>query len=383
MAKTTQTKDNPGFDFKNRKTLKKMFSYFLVAIFLFLVMKTIATHIIAPTESKGDPQNISSEKGLESLPQEGGVTCQKCIKNPLTGKNMEQKDLPLSLFAVVIDNHKDARPQYGLNQAGLVYETEVEGGITRYLAFFTSYDDINKIGPIRSARPFFIDWSQDVPSLLVHCGGSPQALAEIAKFDINNLNEFYRSNYFWRDKTLPSPHNIFTSSASINEYLDRTRQINSGHGIEINEEKFYNKDIPGKYDTENKKEHLIGIMYKQPHYDVEWEYDQQKNGYIRYLAGEKHLTGDGEKIISQNVIIHYATASIKDEKLRLDRKTIGEGDALVCQKGECQEGYWSKEARNKATQYFTKTNTKNPEVIKLLPGVTWVEVVRPETEITY
>ena len=93
-------------------------------------------------------------------------------------------------FAVMIDNVGDARPQASLNEAEIVYEVTVEGSLTRLLAVFKDVEDNSKtIGPVRSARPVFIDYALENDSIFVHYGYSDKAKDEIDnKKIINNVN---------------------------------------------------------------------------------------------------------------------------------------------------------------------------------------------------
>ena len=90
-------------------------------------------------------------------------------------------------IAVMIDNHKGAWPQVGLNDAYIVYEIIVEGGETRLMPVFKG-KDLEKIGPVRSARHYFIDYALENDAIYVHFGSSPQALSDIATYKVNNIN---------------------------------------------------------------------------------------------------------------------------------------------------------------------------------------------------
>ncbi len=373
MTKNNSLKHKLILSLTNKKILKRIFFYFLILFFLLILSRLFFIYL----DTKNEKSKTQAHKNIETPLKKLDTIRQNCIKNPLTNLDIKQKNTPFTIIAVVIDNHELARPQYGLAQAGLVYETEVEGGITRYLAFFTSYDDVEKIGPIRSARHYFLDWSQGFSSLFVHCGGSPQALAELAGSPINNLNEFYKNEYFQREQELPQPHNIFTSISKINKYLEENDFLSSN--IKTYRQRFYNKNTPEK---KNKQSQIVNIMYKSG-YKVRWEYNKQKNLYIRYLDGEKHITGKENTVTSKNLIIQYIPATIKDEQLRLERQTLGEGKAIVCQNGYCQNGYWKKRSKNQATQYFSKTATGEYTDIKLIPGTTWIEIVKPKSKIIY
>ena len=124
-------------------------------------------------------------------------------------------------IAVMIDNHSGAWPQANLNKAYLVYEIIVEGGETRLMAVFKG-QDLEKIGPIRSSRHYFLDYALENDAIYVHHGWSPQAQSDIETLGVNNINGIQESsNDFWRVKDKKSPHNMFTSTTSILKIAER------------------------------------------------------------------------------------------------------------------------------------------------------------------
>jgi hypothetical protein len=272
--------------------------------------------------------------------------------------------------AVVIDNHIDARPPAGLSKAKLVYETEAEGNITRYLAFFDINDNIDKIGPVRSARPYFIDWTENLSALLVHCGGSPSALAKIIKEDVNNLNEFYQTNYFWRSSDNFAPHNIFTSTEKLKEYLEKLDLTNGS----FDSWKFKEEDE--KRETKNKIEN-IKINFKNSGYEVYWQYNQNDNSYKRFLDNEIHKDYKGGEITAKNLIIQYTFFKIVDNKLRLNIKTKGKGDAVICQDGTCSRAIWENNNSKDRAKYYDLSG----EEFYFNPGTTWIEVVNEKYKL--
>ena len=117
-------------------------------------------------------------------------------------------------IAVVIDNVGDAIPQTGLNDAAIVYEIIVEGGLTRFLAIFKGVN-IDTIGPVRSARPYFLDYAMENDSIFTHFGYSARAENDIGKLKINNVNGLIDNNAFWRTDKKTAPHNALTSTEKI------------------------------------------------------------------------------------------------------------------------------------------------------------------------
>lgn len=297
----------------------------------------------------------------------GDSGCVDCVVRKIDGVPVEKGLENLAPVAVMLDNHYDARPAHSLARANLVIEAEAEGGITRYLAVFAGSEKINEIGPVRSARPYFVDWANELSALYVHCGGSPGALAKIVQDKIVNLNEFYNAPYFWRTGEKMAPHNILTSTEKLNEYLN---------GSEISEGDFEAWSFAEDEAGAEAKNTNISIPYKYP-YNVEWQYNQETGLYERYLAGAPHKDHEEVGITAKNIIIQYAETEVIDEKLRLDIKTIDNGRAVMCKSGHCIEGEWRKRSNNKRTMFYNE----NREEYVFSPGTTWIEVVRSDFDV--
>ncbi|MFA6393389.1 MAG: DUF3048 domain-containing protein [Patescibacteria group bacterium] len=269
-------------------------------------------------------------------------------------------------IAVMIENHPDSRPSAGLSRASLVYEAEAEGGITRFLAVFADTADIPKIGPIRSARPYYVRWAGELQSLYVHCGGSPEALLKISREDINDLNEFYNAGSFWREPSRPAPHNVYTSGDKLAEYITRKKIENKG-SEEIAPFK-YKKEAP---EADRPESSEITVFFKGNDFTAGWKYDKLRNDYARTQTGEAQLDEDRSEIRAKNVILRFVQSAIIDDYGRREITDIGEGKAKVCSDGKCAEAVWKKEDKNSKTAYFNGMGAE----IELNAGITWVEVV--------
>ena len=269
-------------------------------------------------------------------------------------------------MAVMIENHVDARPQSGLSRASLVYEAEAEGGITRFLAVFDPGENIEKIGPVRSARPYYIDWANELKALYIHCGGSPEALAKIINERINDLNEFYNAGNFWRDNLRAAPHNVYTSTEKLLNYLEREKIENERPGM-ATAWKF-------KEDTDaalRPKASKITVNYKGAPFTVLWSYDNINNEYSRFQGGLKHADTDGREIRAKNIIIQFVESRIIDEEGRRQVATVGSGKAKICLDGQCREGIWKKKDKKSRTAYFEADGRE----IEFNSGASWIEVV--------
>ncbi len=343
----------------------RKFSYLSVILFLFIALSAVV-YLFYPS--------LPASIGIK--PNSGGQAeqiCPDCVRRLLDGVYVQPGEDNFYPLAAMIDNHPDARPVFGLSRAGLVYEAEAEGGITRYLAIFAGGETIEKIGPVRSVRPYFIDWAREFSALLIHCGGSPEALTKIIKDNIFDLNEFYNGSYFWRDKDRAAPHNIFTSSANLEKYLEATakkegrflswRFKDDGEATAVNEQ--------------------IKISFKYPDFSVEWNYDIINNDYLRSLDGSVHKDGEGREIRAKNVIIQYNQAEVIDAELRLKMETSGSGRAIVCLDGSCRAGEWVKSSPASRTRYYYEQDGQRGEEVEFNAGKTWIEVVDGSQEVSY
>jgi hypothetical protein len=144
--------------------------------------------------------------------------------NILNGEpSQNEEDAVVFSRAVVIDNDINARPQSGLERASIIIEFPVEGGITRFAAIFNPSVSVPKIGPVRSVRQYFVDFTEDIGAMIAHSGGSPDALRAVkllygAVADLDEIGPLGR--YFWRDPALYAPHDLFTSSTLLTKAFE-------------------------------------------------------------------------------------------------------------------------------------------------------------------
>lgn len=348
---------------KNSKETKKTRFWIIVNTVLVVIVVILLTTIyFSYGKKKSSPQaEAPIETELES----------ELVRRNLDGVWVDLgKENPYPI-GVMIDNSPDARPQAGIAKANLVIEAEAEGGITRYLAFFVAGEEIEKIGPVRSARPYFVDWAQELSAVYTHCGGSPEALVKISREGIIDLNEFYKGSYFWRDQNLLAPHNIFTSSEKLDEFVDQK---------DLREDKFFSwnfKDDAPVQDRADSNEIKIGYQIRSS--NVTWEFNKDKNDYLRYLGDRVSKDASGEEVRAKNIVIQTIDAREIDDKLRLEMDYIGEGDVVVCFDGYCQKGIWKKKNASARTRFYKEDSSE----FEFNAGTTWIEVVRPEIEVSY
>lgn len=277
--------------------------------------------------------------------------------------------------AVMIDNKEEAWPWSGLSYAGLVFEAPVEGGITRFLAIYTTDKNIEKIGPVRSVRPYYIDWAEEFGAILAHVGGSPAALDDIQnnkKISPLDLDEYrWGGIYFWRAKERIAPHNTYTSS----ELLDKVREERKKDEPKFDFWEFKNDDFVSERGDVKNIQIKLSIY---PQYDAVWEYDKERNEYRRKILNNYAKDEDGRMILAKNVAVLATDIEIIDAISRREITTVGSGDALIFQDGKKIEARWEKQSADARIFFFDLDGNE----IKFNRGTTWVEVVDDLTKVT-
>jgi hypothetical protein len=300
--------------------------------------------------------------------EEDGLNCLDCSPHWLNGLLVPLEQTESFPVALVIDNDPAARPQVALSQADLVYEVPVEGGVTRFLAIYATELEIEKVGPIRSARSYYVTLAEELRAAFLHVGGSPESLEMIKKSSLYDLNEFYNENYFWRDNSggRLAPHHIFTSSENWQKYLDnrglKERQVESW---------LFKEESPSLEMSND-----INIRFSN-NFQALWRYSSEGNEYLRFFNG-KEASDEITQIRAKNVIIQKVKSKVIDDLGRLDLNLYGTGEAVVCLDGSCQLAQWRKKDKDRTRYYYI-----DGEEVKLNPGKIWIEIAASTTQVSY
>lgn len=266
-------------------------------------------------------------------------------------------------WAVMIDNQVDARPQSGVSAARVVIESPVEGGITRLMAFFAPTSTLPEIGPIRSARPYFVDWAQGWHAAYFHVGGSPEALDHIASLNgrFKDANEMSNGWAFWRDDNRVAPHSTLTNGERMTALSERKSFASSTLPVAWH---FLDDATSTKFGEVSR----VNVPYGGS-YNVVWKFDKDRNLYLRNVSGRRITDRDGSAVESTNVIIIKTEAQILDDKGRLRVRTTGSGDAIAYRDGAKFSLRW----RRTPGEPIRFETVDGVEYL-LRPGVTWIEV---------
>lgn len=271
-------------------------------------------------------------------------------------------------IAVMIDNHNKAWPQAGLNKAYLVYEIIVEGGETRLMALFKGAT-VDKIGPVRSSRHYFLDYAMENDAIYAHFGWSPQAQSDISTYGINNINGITSStSVFWRVKDKYAPHNAVTSTTAL-----LTSAKSKGYRTTSTKESIL-KYVTDEVDLEDGQSALTVIIPHSTLQTVKYEYDEENNVYKRYArkkAQKDWVTG--EAVTTKNIIITFCdnyTLQDVENKGRQGLKNIGTFNGYYITNGRAIKIKCIKNSRKEQTIY----QDMNGNEIDVNDGNTWINI---------
>lgn len=306
---------------------------------------------------------------LQAIPK---VTTQMTVPSTLTGVQVDPIVNKRTVTGVMIENSLQARPQAGLDQAGVVFEAIAEAGITRFLALYQDTAPDN-VGPIRSARPYFEQWNLGFDAGYAHVGGSPEALADIKTWNVRDLDQFHNGGSYHRISSRAAPHNVYTSIATLNQL-----EVNKGYSTST-----YTGFVRKKKAVPTKQPptaRSINLGLSGASYNVHYDYDAAGNGYARSVGGAPHTDSNTKKQIEPKVVIAMIVPyRLEADGYHSDYTVIGSGPVYIFQDGKVLTGQWAK-ASNAAQITFKDTAGKT---IKLNPGQTWLTAISDASKVSY
>ena len=292
------------------------------------------------------------------------------VPNTLTGREVDKAVNELPVTGVMIENSMDARPQSGLYDAGVVFEAIAEGGITRFLALYQDTEP-ESIGPVRSARPYYVQWAAGFDAAYAHVGGSPEALQNIREWGIKDMDQGNNAAYFTRVTSRYAPHNVYTSMAKLRE-LETQKGFTTSNftGFARKAEK------PAAEATAR----TIDVNISSALYRSSYTYDAESNSYLRNLAGQPHIDEAAGKQINPKVVVGLVMDySIAANRIHSVYGVIGSGQAYIFQDGTVTVGTWTKDSRQSQISFLDASG----KTIGLNPGQTWLTAVSDAGKITY
>ncbi len=317
-------------------------------------------------EVRTEPVEVTAapeETTAEFVPEER-IAVDGRIQSYLTGEMRDAAQADRRPLAVMISNDREAWPHYGMGRAGVIYEVPVEGNMTRYMAIMEDYDDLERIGSVRSCRNCFIDFANEFDAIYAHYGQSTFAKPQLREIDDINGIEGRGAQAFFRSSDRKAPHNAYTSFDRIQSAI-----VDLGYSQEYGAdyEGHYQFARPGKETVLSGVETVdaVRIVPGYSMYHSEFRYSQEDGLYHRYQADAPQESDEGPLAV-KNVIIQYCQSGYyaNTEYLNINVDTSEWG--YYATGGKAVTVTWKKE--DGVTRYYGPDG----EEIRLNPGKTWV-----------
>ena len=318
------------------------------------------------------------EEGQEIEEKIGAAEAEELpFVTPFTGERVVE-EITMRPVLVTLNNHPQARPQSGLAQADVVYEMLAEGDVTRFLALYQS-EIPETLGPIRSARSYFIDIAKGLDAFYIAHGYSPEAKTMLDNHVVDHMNGMqYDGTYFKRSSERKAPHNSYISGENL---LDGVEKV----GASI----LYQKKVSYPfYDGEDSvkigvQANEVAIKYSNSGtFNSHYVYDGQTNRYTRFSANVQTVDYVTKQPIElANILFFEMPHRVIDNEGRRDITITDGGKAYVFQAGTMREIQWEN------TDGLLIAVEEDGSEVKLVPGKTWIHFVPTSpglaTSVTY
>jgi hypothetical protein len=339
----------------------------MLIVGVFIVVLAGTASFITLHQTDANPIVASTPKPKKAAPKP------TVLPSTLTGLDVAPEVNQRPVIGAMIENSPDARPQSGLSQAGVVFEAVAEGGVTRFLALFQDQQPTN-IGPVRSARPYYIQWLQGFHAAYAHVGGSPDALADVKSWGVQDLDQFSNSGAYHRVSSRPAPHNMYASVVDLAALATKKGYSSPFQGF------VRKKPAPAKQPTATN----IHLSLSSSTYNAQYTYNATTNSYGRAEGGAAQVDANTGSQLTPSVVIALVvplSAGSRDAQgsAYSNYNPIGDGVAYVFQDGTVTVGSWHK-ADNATQLSFTDANGA---VLKLNPGQTWITAVSASSKVNY
>lgn len=338
----------------------KKLGYILIAILLLITLVSCKKDEVEEVPNSDDEV---IEEPVEENTKEG-------LQSPLSGLYAEEEKVNRRIVGIMFDNHPKARWQAGLKDAELIYEFPVEAPYTRYLGFFL-INDPEAVGPIRSARPYFVTKVAEFDAVYVRAGGSAAANQDVKDLGISDISALSSSyKIFYRIDEKKAPNNLYTSMEAIRAHQQELgfEETSLVEGFVFNDD---DKDIDGF------EARIISIDYNSQN-NTKYIYDVDTKSYLREKDGKAHIDElDKSQLSAKNIIIQEVNSRLIPNSVSLEIDLVGEGSGKYFTNGKGINIKWMKEDRKGKTTYYTEDGQE----LTLNPGATWIQIVNERAEV--
>jgi hypothetical protein len=315
------------------------------------------------------------------------------VASRLTGLPIRESAANNRPVAVVINNIHAALPQSGVSQADIIYEVLAEGDITRLVGIFQDYTGLTKLGPVRSARDYFVDFALDHDAIFIHHGGSPSGYAKLRSLRISRLDGMtYEGVYFRRERTYPDwyePRAGTTRPLVHSSYTGGDRIAEAAEKLQIRTTLYEDAPFGYTFFSDDKvpvhlfrdKAETITVPFSR-NYTRKFYYDPDTKLYNVEGRDGAHMDAeDNTQAAVRNVLIQEVKSYViaGDEEGRRSVGTVGHGGGYVAMDGVYRPISWSKDSADKPTRWFFADGSE----LRLAAGRTWICVFQDSGEAVF
>ena len=294
------------------------------------------------------------------------------VKSLLTGEYVDEAIGKRRPVAFMIDNVQGAFPHYGFRNGGVMIEAPVDTGEqTRKLLIMEDYDDLDRIGSLRSSRDYYISYALGFDAIYCHYGQAAYALPFLEDDIVNNISGLmpYGGNFFYRSSDLVAPHNAQASGKSINEAIEY-----------LGYEKNHKDDVETSFKFQRVGESIDMSSGEDAKYvtsgfassNSSFVYNEEDGLYYRSQFGSEEIDGaTNEQVRVKNVLLEYENCSNYEDSTYLHFEVKGKGRGKYLTDGKAIDITWEREDQYSPAKYYTADG----EELRMNTGKTYVLII--------
>ena len=336
-----------------------------------------------PVNEDIEPEVIEETVEEDIPPQEG------MVRSRLTNEWVSADVASLRPLAVMIPNDKSALPQYNISNADIVYECLVEGEITRLMAIYGDWTNLERVGNVRSCRDYFVYWAFEWDAIYCHAGGPFYIDEVIGRSDTQNINALVApQGVFYRTSDRSAPQNLYLDGQDIVKEANRL-------GYDLTPRNGYSDNVHFQFATKTKPNNMeeygssavnatkIDLAAAYPITQTWFEYNAEDGLYYRFQkpSGGAHMDAATESQLAfENVLIQFTYHEQRDENGYLAFQCIDTSkDGWLFTNGKGIHVNWKKTSDYGATRYYDD----NGKEVQFNTGKTMICIVQDGDTFSY
>ena len=302
--------------------------------------------------------------------------------NPLSGEGMEEDISAVRPWAIMINNIEQALPQCGVSNAEIIYEIPAEGGVTRMMAIFTDISDVEKIGSLRSIRPYYADVGISYDAIVIHAGGSEESYTEMSGYNVDHLDGVlgtYTEGAFYRDPDRMKyglEHSMFSEGPALVQAAQDQGFPLEHEGGAYDYGLIFSEDAAGQCTETAEYLKVTFNSYKS----TVFEYDEESGKYLAWQYDEEYIdAGTGDQMSFTNLLVLNTSMSVLDSVGRLAVRTTGEGEGYFACGGKYVPIKWSRADNTSPFKYTLADGTP----LDFGVGNSYIAVIAPYSSVAF